>query len=122
MIRCLPEDKTNGFFVACFVKAEVETRGNDKNGSAQRGDKKGKKRAREAEAGPSVGLSTAVDAVEAPEMPEPTPPSTSLAEPAADTMVEPEEVTEIKIKSDAQAERIRRKKQLQRQKKKQKTE
>lgn len=96
VIRCQPgEDKTNGFFVACFVKGAVRSAGSVVSG------KKGKKRAREeAPVAVAAGLSEGVGAEKAVE----------VTEGAVLGLEEKSEVVrESKAKTEAQKARKKRK-------------
>lgn len=91
VIRCLPEDKTNGFFVACFIRGQPLS-------TTVTG-----KRAIEEEDEDMEGLSGASDEEEGPGPGKKGETSVSQVE---------------KTKTAAQAERLRRKKQLQKKKRK----
>ncbi|KAI9637535.1 putative nucleus protein [Dioszegia hungarica] len=99
VIRCLPEDSTNGFFVSCFVKADPSApapAATSVPGATKRKREKG---------AAAVSVKPAEDDMD-------------MDDAAGETEAIAKEAVAAKEKTDAQAERARRKKQAQKKRRK----
>lgn len=107
VIRCLPEDSTNGFFVSCFVRVDPSTMipGDAKGAVSVAGA--GKRKRGKGDAIPAETPSAQPDDINKDVDGNSTVPAT----------VEMEEAV-VKDKTEAQAERVRRKKLAQRKRRK----